>query len=93
MPRKKPAPKRLDDEEQRAANFVLGETENVEESAENLQINRALTESLTNASASEVQDILANVQKSSDGGPKDPCPSSSAPATSSIQLRASTIER
>ena len=42
MPRKKPAPKRLDDEEQRAANFVLGEAENVEETAENLQINRDL---------------------------------------------------
>ena len=95
MPRKKVAPKRLDDEEQKAAVFVLGETENTEETAENIQINKALTESLTNAPASEVQDILASVQKKTEGTAVDSKPGSSRTdvPSSSIQLRASTTEK
>jgi len=88
MPRKKIAPKRLDDEEQKAKEFVLGESENKDEAIENIQINKALTESLTNASAAEVEDILATVQQKP-GTEPEPGPSSS----STIQLRASTTER
>lgn len=88
MPRKKIAPKRLDDEEQKAKEFVLGESENKDEAIENIQINKALTESLTNASAAEVEDILATVQQKP-GPEPEPGPSSS----STIQLRASTTER
>ena len=95
MPRKKVAPKRLDDEEQKAAVFVLGETENTEETAENIQINKALTESLTNAPASEIQDILASVQKKAEGTTaySEPGSSRTEVASSSIELRASTTER
>ena len=94
MPRKKPAPKRLDDEEQRAAVFVMGETENDAETAENIQINKALTESLTNAPASEVQDIVASVQKPEETPtPAEPCSSSTEATTSSITLRPAAAER
>ena len=90
MPRKKIAPKRLDDEEQKAKEFVLGENENKDEALENIQINKALTESLTNASAAEVQDILASVQQKPEPGAG---PSRTEAASSTIQLRASTTER
>ena len=92
MPRKKIAPKRLDDEEQKAKEFVLGEAENKEEAVENIQINKALTESLTNASAAEVQDILASVQHKEQPEP-GAGPSQAEAPSSSIQLRASTTER
>ena len=94
MPRKKPAPKRLDDEEQRAAVFVMGETDNVEETAENIQINKALTESLTNASAASVQDILASVKKKEETPIiEEPGPSIIDGPSSSKNLRSSTTDK
>ena len=92
MPRRKIAPKRLDDEEQKAKEFVLGESENKDEALENIQINKALTKSLTNASAAEVQDILASVQQKPEPEP-GAGPSRTEAASSTIQLRASTTER
>merc|ERR1712130_541755 len=72
--------------------FVLGEAENKEEAVENININKALTESLTNASAAEVQDILASVQPKQQPEP-GAGPSQTEAPSSSIQLRASTTER
>ena len=54
MPRKKQGPRRLDEDEQRAANFVMGE--DVED---NLEINRDLTKQLTEAPAAAL-DIVVN---------------------------------
>ena len=57
MPRKKQGPRRLDEEEQRAGNFVMGgDAENNEER------NRELTERLASAPASEVNTIVQAVQ-------------------------------
>ena len=56
MPRKKQGPRRLDEEEQRAGNFVMGgDVENNEE------MNRELTERLASAPASEVNTIVQGV--------------------------------
>ena len=56
MPRKKQGPRRLDEEEQRAGNFVMGgDAENNEER------NRELTERLASAPASEVNTIVQGV--------------------------------
>ena len=56
MPRKKQGPRRLDEEEQRAGNFVMGgDAENNEER------NRELTERLAAAPASQVDTIVQGV--------------------------------
>ena len=56
MPRKKQGPRRLDEEEQRAGNFVMGgDAENNEER------NRELTERLAAAPASQVDTIVQGI--------------------------------
>ena len=56
MPRKKQGPRRLDEEEQRAANYVMGETDCDTEN--NVNINRELTNQLETAPAEALDDIV-----------------------------------
>ena len=57
MPRKKQGPKKLDEDAQKAANFVMGEEENGD-TENNLEINRELTNQLREAPAADVDDIV-----------------------------------
>ena len=66
MPRKKQGPRRLDEEEQRAGNFVMGaDAENNEER------NRELTERLAAAPASQVDTIVQEVASERNEGAGD----------------------
>ena len=57
MPRNKQGPKKLDEDAQKAANFVMGEEENGD-IENNLEINRELTNQLREAPAADVDDIV-----------------------------------
>ena len=62
MPRKKQGPRRLDEDAQRAANFVMGEETEDGDTGENAEANRALTARLRDASAGEVENIVREAQ-------------------------------
>ena len=66
MPRKKQGPRRLDEDAQRAANFVMGGETEEGDTGENAEANRALTARLRDASAGEVENIVREAQ-----GPDD----------------------
>ena len=61
MPRKKQGPRRLGEDAQRAANFVMGEDGDEEERENNINVNRELTAKLETAPANAVNDIIQSV--------------------------------
>ena len=71
MPRKKQGPRRLDEDAQRAANFVMGEETEDGDTGENVEANRALTARLRDASAAEVENIVREAQGPGDGDDGD----------------------
>ena len=53
MPRKKQGPKKLDEDAQKAANFVMGEEEENGDTENNLEINKEITNQLREAPAED----------------------------------------
>ena len=62
MPRKKEAPQRRDEDERREATWRMGQP--AEDSAENLEVNRTLTESAAASNVSSLAEVASSAASS-----------------------------